>query len=548
MTIRTLARRRRVGAVVLILAAAAPCSLAAIDTDPANDTMAGADVLTTTIGELVTHRAALIPAPGRLDVDFFMINASAGDNITITLTRVIEDGIANGADLNLRLHAYTPDANLISVPGIGQNPTMNFTTESDGAVYIGVGLAGDSDLDGVDDADPTARGDAVNQVETNNGLYDIGITVSRAIPSSAVLFEDLADCQAEVNALCPPAQTLFPDDGTCFIGTLVKRDFPDCEPDTFLVLFDKELNIIAQDDNGSTKGNGWASGLPFIQDGTGFIDDGDGTWSLRIGVTGRPDGLDGDFNGLFQNAGHQQFGEFTITVSFFDGGSGVLLGSETYTDRFNTGAEAFYINYDVPDHNGHASITIDNTTGAIAALPDQDVFHLEGLIPFCDYFITQIGGLNNDCRPTDTVMVWVDKNCGVIWASNEYSAATGFEELNIIADYKGRANFAIAGEDQRGRLLSTGLDMTPPEIMARAAGECILPDPNIDEGCYTLCFRLAPPHPSATGPMESGDVAATADTLEGEIRNAMSRGDLNMDGRTDTADLGLLLGNFGWAN
>ena len=32
-----------------------------------------------------------------------------------------------------------------------------------------------------------------------------------------------------------------------------------------------------------------------------------------------------------------------------------------------------------------------------------------------------------------------------------------------------------------------------------------------------------------------------------QMEEAMSHGDLNMDGKTDTADLGVLLGNFGWA-
>ncbi len=549
MLIRTRSRRRRACAVSVFAACiSAPMALAAIDSDPTNDTMTGAETLTTIIGERVTHSAELIDAHERLDVDFFMIDALAGDAVTITLVRATDNSIANSADLNLRLHAYTQSADLLSAPGIGENPAMTFSPDSDGVIYIGVGLERDANLDGVDDQQPEQRDGGIFQVETTAGFYDIEITIDRSIgPDEFILFEDPADCENEVNATCPPAQTLFPDNGDCIIGSLVKREYPDCEPDTFMVLFNKELEIIASDDNNSTLGNGWASGLQGINDALGFIDNGNGTRSLRIGVTGRPDGLDGVFNGLFLNGAHEQFGEFTLTVTFSDAG-GALVSEEIYTNRFNSGAEAFYINYDVPLSAASARIDIDNQTGAIAALPDQDVFHFEGLIPFCDYFITQVGGLNCYCIPTDTVMAWVDKNCAIIWDSYEYDAQSGYEELVVIADYRGRANFVIAGEDQRSRLLWVGLDLNAQDTIGddRAPINCELPDPNIDDGCYTLCIRLAPPHHDADGPMDNTSVVGGAAGEVARLHEAMAHGDINVDGRTDTADLGVLIGNFGW--
>lgn len=546
MPICALSRRRRATAVALTTAlATASLSFAALDNDPANDTMSGAQTLTAIVGQQTSFGAELVQQADRLDVDYFMLDALAGDAVTITLVRVQNEGIGNDADLNLRLHAYTPNADLLSVPGVGQNPAMTFSPSLDGVIYIGVGLECDSDLDGVEDTAPGSRSTGVGRVETVVGAYDILITIDRQPLQDARLFiEDPADCIEEVNAYCPPAQTLFPVDGTYLIGSLEKREYPDCEPDTYIVLFDKLNNIIASDDNDSTLGNGWASGLFGVNDANGLINDGDGSRSLRIGVTGRPDGLDGVFNGYFLNGPHQQHGEFTLYVTFFSAG-GSLVGEESYTDRFESGAEAFHINYDVPPAAASAVIVIDNTTGAIAALPDQDVFHIEGLVPFCDYFITQIGGLNCECEPTDTVMAWVDKNCGIIWLSNEYNAPTGYEELTVIADYLGRANFAIAGEDQRTRLATVGLDMI--FLDQRAPGDCELPDPNIDYGCYTLCFRLAPPHDDAIGPMSDDNVVGGGSGgSSGAMLEAMSHGDINMDGRTDTADLGVLIGNFGW--
>ncbi|MCB9838558.1 MAG: hypothetical protein H6813_04400 [Phycisphaeraceae bacterium] len=542
------ARSRRCHARAVLFASslclAAP-AIAATDNDPANDAMPGAEMLFPEIGQRLTTSAELVASPDHLDVDFFMIDALAGDVVTVTLARIQPDsnGPANDAQLNLRLHAYTPSADLVSAPTDGQRPAMTFSPTEGGPIFIGVGLLCDSDLDGFDNGDPGHRAAGFGRVETFSGAYDIEITVERQAPVIPdILMEDLSDCDAEVNAWCPPTQTLFPHDGICLIGSLEKRDYPDCQPDTYLVLFNKLNAIINADDNSSTLGNGWASGLFNINGSNGFIDNGDGSRSLRIGVTGRPDGLDGVFNGFFQNAPHEQFGEFTLIVQFYNG-SAQVIATETYTDRFKTGAEAFHINFTVPAAAVLANINIDNTTGAIPALPDQDVFHLEGLTPFCDYYITQVGGLNCECEPTDTVMAWVDKSCWIIWDSNEYSPATGYEELLIIADYLGRANFVIAGEDQRSRLLWSGLDLGAAD--SRDVPDCILPPTDIDYGCYTLCFRLAPPHADSSGPMTSDHVVGEHDAA---MLSAMQHGDINMDGVTDTADLGILIGNFGWSN
>ena len=50
----------------------------------------------------------------------------------------------------------------------------------------------------------------------------------------------------------------------------------------------------------------------------------------------------------------------------------------------------------------------------------------------------------------------------------------------------------------------------------------------------TLDIRVNHPHSGAEAPSEA------------QLADAMGHGDINMDGTTDTADLGALLGNFGW--
>ena len=51
---------------------------------------------------------------------------------------------------------------------------------------------------------------------------------------------------------------------------------------------------------------------------------------------------------------------------------------------------------------------------------------------------------------------------------------------------------------------------------------------------YTLDIRVNHPHSGAEEPSKA------------QLEDTMSHGDINMDGKTDTADLGVLLGNFGW--
>ena len=118
-------------------------------------------------------------------------------------------------------------------------------------------------------------------------------------------------------------------------GKLEKREAPNCEPDTYLFLWDKDDNIVAQDNDSSSLGNGKASAVY----GAVPIANGDSPGgTVRIGLTGRPDGIDGHFNGLFFNAAHQQIGEATVYVTYYDG-MGVMLGMDSYVADFKTGLD-----------------------------------------------------------------------------------------------------------------------------------------------------------------------------------------------------------------
>jgi len=346
----------------------------------------------------------------------------------------------------------------------------------------------------------------------------------------------------------PEDANIIDADCVYFSGKLQKNPIVDCEPDTFLTLFNKSNAVINRDDNGSDAGNGWASGLtdlgvrnngapkPFGDGGDGLIANGDGTFSLRLGITGRPDGLDGVFNGLFMNSGHGQLGTFRVTVTFktINGApitpvgipaTAPLENPVVYEDEFVTGAEAFYINYTAPLGTALVDVQIDNVVESETVCNDVDFFVIRGLIPLCDYCITQVGGIDCECRPTDLNLGWFDKQGSLIDTDDNSGPVEGYAELCIVADANGRAIIGVTGTGDND---FDGLADGWEDSSARAPSEC--PEPPHGHGvcgCYTLCIMVSGPHGSE----------AQSTLIEGA-----TRGDLNGDGRVDAADLAQLLG------
>lgn|GEM_PF-2789293 len=371
-------------------------------------------------------------------------------------------------------------------------------------------------------------------------------------------------------------------------GKLQSNEFPECDPDTVLVAFDKLANFLEDNsgfrfinDDDSTAGDGRGSALWNIP----LVDGGDGTSTLRLGVTGAGDvvegagGTNGDFNGLIANAPHQQLGEFTLTVTFVDGADvpldspamlpdGSLVENPIqYVEEFRTGGEAFYINFPAPVGAVTAHAVVDNTTGRIDACNDVDFFTFENLIPNCPYCIVQIGGLSEECTQTDGLLVWYDKD-GHITLTDDNSGAGVYASLcdpnlPVIADINGVIRIAFTGSGDNNfngladgtpetdyitanpnyALDYPGLDTFPVNVGNGFTGttrlDVVCADPPPAHGvcgCYTLkVFLDAAAH---------GDL----DPQQVSLDVAMKRGDINRDGVTDTADLGLLLGVFGWTS
>ena len=128
-------------------------------------------------------------------------------------------------------------------------------------------------------------------------------------------------------------------------------------PDTYIVTIDVLGNVLDLDDNSSKLGDGLASGISSLEDS--FIDNGNGTRSIRTVVTGSPDGSDLFADGFFANSPHGQLGGFMVHVEYFDPGD-TLVGTDEYSAEFISGSEAFHINFDVPNAAFDASIHIDN--------------------------------------------------------------------------------------------------------------------------------------------------------------------------------------------
>ncbi len=384
--------------------------------------------------------------------------------------------------------------------------------------------------------------------------------------------------ETELNDLMP--QCDFADASVCsyISGKLGMETMIECEPDTYLILFDKYLNHINENDDSLCAGSGTASGLEdvilfdieapavFGDAGSGIVDNDDGSRSVRIGVTGRPDGLDGVFNGYFQNAPHGQLGRFRMTTTFKDENGdlipspmmlpeGTLVDNpQVYEDAFVSGAEAFKINYRVSGDVERVDICIDNQIQTREICDDVDWFCIEGLTPLMDYNITQVGGLDKNCVPTDLYIGWFDKGGNVIAATDTGGPLPEYVKITVIADILGRAVIAVTGTgDTDFNGLNDALEAEGPggdEPQPADAPVCPeAPPVHGIGGCYTLAITLFD-HTAGSGGGEEppGGGEEEPKEIDPALQTALDHGDINKDGIVDTADLGVMLSNFGWTD
>jgi hypothetical protein len=314
---------------------------------------------------------------------------------------------------------------------------------------------------------------------------------------------------------------------TYITGKLEKREVLNCTPDTYLFLFDKQGNVVAQDNDSSPLGNGKASavfGVAPIANG-----DSDGA-TVRIGLTGRPDGIDNRFDGLFFNAPHEQVGEAAVFVRYFNA-QGVMIGQDEYIADFQNRADAFRINYEVPFGTESLDVVVDNTVDRIEYAGDVDFYEIDCFPPACDVRIRIVGGMDYDCEPLPLVMGWYDKNGNLVDCFTE-TDDQGNVFMDVISDANGRVRFAISGE---GDCDFDGLlDSAAPQPRNIDTPCVELPPYHGVSGVYVFCWEVLD-HEGGPAPTPDDDAFLM-----------LTSGDINMDGGVDVVDLSILINNWGW--
>ncbi len=287
-------------------------------------------------------------------------------------------------------------------------------------------------------------------IAVDKPVYDVAYELEGDMrPARTVNYNDTFESR-EVRAI---------SDANCFYlsGKLRENRDPGRYPDTYLYMFDKDDNIVCQDNDSSSKGNGKASAC---YDVAPIPNGDDGNATIRLGITGRPDGVDAMFNGLFFNAPHAQLGEAEVCITYYGsddprGEEGGILGTDTYLCTFVTGAEAFRVNYVVPQGTVSVDVEIDNTTETFPICNDVDFYQLEGLSAACDYAVTVIGGTDQNCDPSCAILGWYDKNGGLVSVSGgdqiEFvdEAWPAGAQLSVISDANGRIRLAVSGHLDR---------------------------------------------------------------------------------------------------
>ncbi len=187
---------------------------------------------------------------------------------------------------------------------------------------------------------------------------------------------------------------------------------------------------------------------------------------------------------------------------------------------------------------------MDNSIPIDTVCWDVDWLYIIGLVPYCDYCITQVGGIDCECNPTDLLLGWFDKLPELIYSADGGGPIAEYANLCLVADVHGAAIVVVTGsgdEDFDG--LADSQQRAPVECPEAPPGHGVC-------GCWTLWINLF--DYAGHGPGGDEDEGAGAGDTGGEsgaeaqMVQALLHGDINMDGITNTADLGIMLGSFGW--
>ncbi len=165
--------------------------------------------------------------------------------------------------------------------------------------------------------------------------------------------------------------------------------------------------------------------------------------AIRLAFGSIYDGFDGTINGLFSNAPHGETGQIRVEIVFID--NATPLEIKEFTFDFKTGGEALRLGCDVPPGTDSALITCFEDENQKPVCYDVDHYMITGLTPRELYCITVIGGLDDACEPTDTLLGWFDKqgnrNGGPFGLNDD--AGSPYSQLCVFADDVGNLPFAV---------------------------------------------------------------------------------------------------------
>lgn len=368
------------------------------------------------------------------------------------------------------------------------------------------------------------------------------------------------------------------DDCTFITGKLQKDCAWDCEPKCALVAYDKPVQCY--DSNGDPVLGLFAE--PIVArslDGNlfGVTPNDDGT--IRLGVAATSDAFDFTVNGLAFNGPHGAKGEVTVKLFVVENGTTRVEeeeADEEYVFNFQNGSDALRVAFQIEDlyrgSNDPNGLSVDilccEDTGTVEIAWDVDYYEVTGLEAGEPYCITVVGGLDMNCEKTLTKLGEFNKNGLLV----RVSEGMPYAEICTFADDQGRLRFAISGpedcnfngfkdsveedieflelqlffeygieaeykggsstKDERSRAVRL-----PREVWEDLGLECGSPVETDfqhgQDGGYCIKIRRA----------DHVDEPNTPPTTIGEM--SATRADLDGSGRVDSADLALLLSQWG---
>ncbi len=382
-------------------------------------------------------------------------------------------------------------------------------------------------------------------------------------------------------------------ESSCFFvtGKLQKDCVFDCEPKCGLIAYAKPVQCF--DESGdpvfgqfaepivakSTSGN--LTDVPINEDGT-----------IRLGVGATTDVADMTLNGLASNGLHEQGGEVLVKVFLNEGTTRGIGPDFEYLFRFAdlaNGSNAGRVAFKVPP--GSSATTFDvlccEDVGRVEVCWDTDYYEIDlGLEEAGEaWCISTIGGLTEECTKTEIQLGEFNKNGLLLNLSDQLP----FGEICTLADDQGVLRFAVSGPedkdfdgidddeeslkqdiqnalfflfDEDGEPGGPGFlaefvggastkDGSENEVvrLSREIFDFLANDEGLDVGCGSP-FEALLAHGTCGGytiKIRKGEhVDSDPDPgNDGEERSMAERADLNGDGWVDSADLAMMLSNWG---